>query len=279
MGNQQPNKINWRYIMKRYTKNRTDLIYTDNYIRDEIFMDVTEDAVPGVYDYYKVSNYGNVYHTYLKIIMSPGIDSNGYPFVAISTEYGVKHMSIHRLVMLTFCPIQNSDMLQVNHKNGIKTDNRLLNLEWCTRSENIMHAYKTGLHKKGEDVATATITNAQAIQIRDLLATNKYSCIDIASMVGAPVHTVNDIKKKSSWKYITEGYEFEHRPGKLYDDQMVRNLCIYFENTPINDLTVNKHVYNALKYYGYDTSDRYVDSARKIYNKKYYKNIVKDYNF
>ncbi|MCM1217913.1 MAG: HNH endonuclease [Lachnospiraceae bacterium] len=63
-----------------------------------------------------------------------------------------KCFKVHRLVMNTFCPIENSEELQVNHINGHKDDNRLENLEWCTRSENLIHAFKTGLEErpKGE---------------------------------------------------------------------------------------------------------------------------------
>ena len=52
---------------------------------------------------------------------------------------------MHRLVLTTFNPIDNMENLWVNHKDGIKINNHISNLEWCTPEENVYHAVKTHL--------------------------------------------------------------------------------------------------------------------------------------
>lgn len=66
----------------------------------------------------------------------------GYVKVRISN----KDYFVHRLVAKAYL-INLFDKKVVNHINGIKHDNRVQNLEWCTRSENSKHAYDIGLHK------------------------------------------------------------------------------------------------------------------------------------
>lgn len=83
---------------------------------------------------------------------------NGYGYFCLAAnygKYGQRKYSAHRLVLKVFCPIPDSDNYQVNHKNGIKSDNTVFipqtdgtlysNLEWCTGQENVQHAEEFGL--------------------------------------------------------------------------------------------------------------------------------------
>lgn len=71
--------------------------------------------------------------------------SRGYLMVRFTSKG--KYYPVHRLVALAFIP-NPKNLPQINHKNGIKHDNRVDNLEWCTISENAKHAFRTGLRSK-----------------------------------------------------------------------------------------------------------------------------------
>lgn len=76
------------------------------------------------------------------------VDRCGYREVLLTENGKSKNYLVHRLILSSFSPIENMQDYDVNHKNGNKLDNRLKNLEWCTRSENISHSYKSGLQTK-----------------------------------------------------------------------------------------------------------------------------------
>lgn len=71
-------------------------------------------------------------------------DPKRYSIIGFSENGGTKHISSHRLVWIVF--VGPTGALVINHKNGIKNDNRLENLELVTQAENVRHSFETGLN-------------------------------------------------------------------------------------------------------------------------------------
>lgn len=118
--------------------------------------------IAGYEGHYQISNYGNVKSLSRTIknsryqfgsvkdrTLKQAINTNGYSFVSLRLNGKQKSVSIHRLVAIAF--LANPDAKeQVNHINGVKSDNRVENLEWVTRSENVLHAYRSLKRKSSQ---------------------------------------------------------------------------------------------------------------------------------
>ena len=98
------------------------------------------------YPLYEVSSSGRVRNTSTQHVLQPAPNSKGYLCVLLyrGSKRDRRSFLVHRLVAQAFLS-NASNLPQVNHLNGQKRDNRVLNLEWCTQSQNMRHACAMGL--------------------------------------------------------------------------------------------------------------------------------------
>lgn len=172
--------------------------------------------VVGYEGYYEVSSLGRVrgvdrvtfsaggYNYPIKsTILSGNIGSRGYEDVRLHKDGNRIGKLVHRLVAEAF-HINPENKPYVNHKNGIKTDNRKDNLEWATPKENAQHAIDTGLTKvpKGESRGNAKLKNEDVVNICKLLDENMKQS-EIASLYGVNPSVISSINAGNRWNYLT----------------------------------------------------------------------------
>jgi hypothetical protein len=163
--------------------------------------------IPG-YEDYECDIFGNVYSlnynkTGERRKLKLNKKASGYNQIKLFKNGKRKYFRVHRLIMLTFCG--KSD-LQINHINGIKDDNRLENLEYCTASENALHAFELGLRFgfEGEKNGQSKLTKIQVIEIKTELLNYKRGMIAALSRkYEVDPETISSIKKGKSWKHVT----------------------------------------------------------------------------
>lgn len=101
--------------------------------------------IQGYVNYFIDMN-GNVYNSVTGKCLNSSNNYSGYKVITLYKNGVKKQHRLNRLVAECYLP-NLDNKTQVNHKNGIKSDNSVNNLEWCTPYENNIHAYKTGLKK------------------------------------------------------------------------------------------------------------------------------------
>ena len=133
-------------------------------------------------------------------LKSQNISGYGYLTVTLYINSKRKTAAVHKLVAQAFIP-NPKNKPQVNHINGIKHDNRIENLEWCTSSENIQHAHDTGLINvnRGSKVPNSKLCEEQVQRIRELIE-DGLSPHEIAPCFKVARTTISDIKHKRTWK-------------------------------------------------------------------------------
>lgn len=167
--------------------------------------------IKGYENYYQVSNLGRVRSLDRTIINTNGIESNlkgrlmsladhprGYKIVTLRKNGKRRTVTVHRLVAEAFL-INVLKKCEVNHKDGVKSNNHATNLEWSTSSENSIHAFKNGLRK-----AKAKLTKEQVKEIRLKYGSGVFKQKELGMLYGVDYRTIGGIVRREIWKDLEE---------------------------------------------------------------------------
>ena len=149
------------------------------------------------FDNYVVSNKGIVINTETNEIKAQFLDKKGYPYVTLCKNGKLKSIKVHRLVAMAF--IDNTENKpEINHINGIKTDNRVENLEWCTSKENSVH--------KTEVLGKGNIRPVRCVETGIIYRSGLYASKLCKTSSGAISNSCNDKSRQKT----AGGYHWEH---------------------------------------------------------------------
>lgn len=168
---------------------------------------------------YIIYDNGDLYDLVKDKFVEKFIDHKGYIRYSVRTYDGGKAILAHRLVLGTFQPIEGWEDLQVNHTDCNKQNNDVSNLEWCTNTENIRHAFAHGLiDRKGERNSQCKLTETEVLEIADLLMEG-IPIKKIADMYNVSKGTISFIRNKRKWGWLLVDYNF---PKSKYSNHVQR---------------------------------------------------------
>lgn len=132
----------------------------------------------------------------------------GYWQVNVNRRY----LCLHKIIAEVFVPNPHN-YTEVNHIDGNKDNNSAENLEWCTRSHNIRHAYSTGLNpiRYGKDSTSAKYDESVIKGVYLDILEGKLSQESIGRKWGMPQITVSNIKTKRTWRRLTDSLDKKNK--------------------------------------------------------------------
>ena len=242
----------------------------------------------GIKPYYMISTYGNVYSNYSNTMINPHLTDTGYLQVSLMTDTGRVFRKVHRLMLITYNPIENSELFDCNHKDGNKLNNCIWNLEWCTKKENIRHAIENNLRRefKGENNPNFKISETGAKRIGELLMLG-YSDNDIINIVeNSNKSIISDIATGRTWSYLFSTDELKllqaTRRGSYISIEDKHKICKYYQehNYVFEGYgKVSNLARKALEMIGLELSNRNIAIAKRLYYRYDNPEITSNYDY
>lgn len=197
------------------------------------------------FDRYAINREGVVFDLDRNRFLKAGYSDGYYRFTLVNGYGERKSVPRHRLVAMGFveCP-ENGDDLQVNHKNGIRGDDRPENLEWVTCGENIKHAFLNGLKVNVKPVVVENLVDGSL----KVFETMKLCCEEFA------------IHKNTLTKHLTsEPWFYEHWPYRIFykneEDRSrnnIRETAVYVRDMRTKIVTEFESIAKCSKQLGID---------------------------
>jgi len=195
---------------------KTNLIMNETKVQKEIWKDVV-----GYEESYKVSSAGNIKSKSRYVLRSGHLmyvkgqyiktylQKSGYYTFGLRDGYKYLHRNVQKIIAEAFIP-NPENKRTVNHINGIKTDNRVENLEWATDSENTQHAYDKGMHPSktflnGRGFKNITIKlNKDTLEVLEVFDTLSLAALSMGTLKG-------NISKAARKGTVSCGYKWKYK--------------------------------------------------------------------
>lgn len=183
---------------------------------------------------YCVTDTGKIYSLKSKRFLNVQYNDNGYPCITLRVEGKTKTFKVHRLVALVYLKDTYFDGAHVNHIDGDKTNSCVKNLEWVTRSENMIHAYRTGLivskpHKlTDEDVHLICQFLEQGSRVPD-----------VQKMFNVERDQIYRIIEGTAYNYISFEYNLLNVPKqqKISPEKAIQVCELLVQNLPLRNIS------------------------------------------
>lgn len=161
---------------------------------------------------YLVSKSGLVLNRHNLLILKPGDNGHGYKFVALCRDGIIKRMYIHRLVMMSFHPIEDMDKHQVDHEDFDRGNNELSNLSWATGRDNKNRSRGHGRYNVADtnhssrvrdwaDNGTHNTVKLTPVDVINIREANE-SASALAAKYNVSVASIFNVRSRKTWNHI-----------------------------------------------------------------------------